>query len=94
MGIILLVIGVLLGSTALYGLLSNKVKALEQQITVLESDSKLYRDALIKMNEHFNELTLSHNQIADIINNRSSQQQEMEFIWDDYSPFNTPKGEA
>jgi hypothetical protein len=89
---IILVIGVLLIGYALYILISNKLKALEQKITVLESDSKLHRDAIIKMNNHINELTNSHNHIADILNTQHDSEPEM--VWGDYSPFNTPKGEA
>ena len=91
---IILVIGVLLIGYVLYVLLSNKVKSLEDTIIKLESDNALHREAIIKMNDHINELTYSHNQIADILNDTKSKKQESEFIWDEYSSFNTPKGEA
>jgi signal transduction histidine kinase len=91
---IILVIGVLLSGYVLYVLLSNKVKTMEDKIVKLESNNTLYREAIIKMNSHINELTNSHNQIADILNETKSNKQEADFIWDEYSPFNTPKGEA
>jgi uncharacterized membrane-anchored protein YhcB (DUF1043 family) len=91
---IILVIGVLLIGYVLYVLLSNKVKTMEEKVIKLESDNDLYRASIIKMSDHINELTLSHNQIADMLNESKSNKQDNEFIWDDYSPFNTPKGEA
>jgi hypothetical protein len=89
--LIIVIITLSLGAI-LYIVLRNRVDKVEEALIKQEVVNEQLRNNLTRMADHMNVLTNAHNEIADVLNAHKPKQDEM--IWDDYTPWKTPKGEA